>query len=132
MNNFTFNNKHYLQIHGTAMGTKMPPSFANLFLGLSEANALAKTPFKPHIWLRYIDNIFMIWTGLQSWAKCLRHFINFDLNRTKSNPQPHSMLQIFEIKHRPIGKKLFQHCRARGRGKLITLDTAAALHFVNS
>ena len=26
MNNFTFNQQHYLQIHGTAMGTKMAPS----------------------------------------------------------------------------------------------------------
>ena len=26
MNNFTFNNKHYLQKHGTALGTKMAPS----------------------------------------------------------------------------------------------------------
>ena len=36
MNNFTFNQHHYLQIHGTAMGTKMAPSFANLFLGIFE------------------------------------------------------------------------------------------------
>ena len=34
MNNFTFNPQHYLQIHGNAMGTKMAPSFANLFLGM--------------------------------------------------------------------------------------------------
>ncbi|XP_068696962.1 uncharacterized protein [Montipora foliosa] len=40
MNNLTFNDSHYLQIHGTAMGTKMAPSFANLFLGLFEKNAL--------------------------------------------------------------------------------------------
>ncbi|PIK47640.1 hypothetical protein BSL78_15504 [Apostichopus japonicus] len=32
-NNLVFGNKHYLQIHGTAMGTKMAPSFANIFMG---------------------------------------------------------------------------------------------------
>ena len=32
MNNFTFNDKHCLQIHGTAMGTRIAPSYANLFL----------------------------------------------------------------------------------------------------
>ena len=58
MNNFCFNDNHYLQIHGTAMGTRMAPSFANLFLGYFEANALEKAPFHPHIWLRYIDDIF--------------------------------------------------------------------------
>ncbi|KAK3726201.1 hypothetical protein QZH41_002878 [Actinostola sp. cb2023] len=65
MNNFTFNNNNYLQIHGTAMGTKMAPSFANLFLGYFEANALNKAPFTPHSWLRYIDDIFMVWTEEQ-------------------------------------------------------------------
>ena len=33
MNNFSFNNnEHYLQKHGTAMGTRMAPSYANLFI----------------------------------------------------------------------------------------------------
>ena len=36
MNNFSFNDNHYLQIHGTAMGTKMAPSFANLKMGISK------------------------------------------------------------------------------------------------
>ena len=40
LNKFMFNQQHYLQIHGTAMGTKMAPSFANLFLGMFELNAL--------------------------------------------------------------------------------------------
>ena len=62
MNNFCFNDNHYLQTHGTAMGTKMAPSFANLFLGYFETNALNNAQFKPHTWLRYIDDIFMIWT----------------------------------------------------------------------
>ena len=62
MNNFSFNDNHYLQIHGTAMGTKMTPSFANLFLGFFEANALKNAPFQPHTWFRYIDDIFRIWT----------------------------------------------------------------------
>ena len=28
-NNFTFNEEHFVQINGTAMGTKMAPSYAN-------------------------------------------------------------------------------------------------------
>jgi hypothetical protein len=31
-NNFTFDGNHYLQINGTAMGTKMAPSYANIFM----------------------------------------------------------------------------------------------------
>ena len=61
MNNFSFNDNHYLQIHGTAMGTKMAPSYANLFLSYFDANALENASFQLHTWLRYIDDIFMIW-----------------------------------------------------------------------
>ena len=75
MNNFSFNDNHYLQIHGTAMGTKMAPSYANFFLGYFEASALENAPFKPHTWLRYIDDIFMIWTegldNLKIFIDCL-------------------------------------------------------------
>jgi hypothetical protein len=35
-NNFTFNGEHFLQINGTAMGTKMAPSYANNFMGKLE------------------------------------------------------------------------------------------------
>ena len=62
MNNFTFNDRHYLQIHGTAMGTRMAPSYANLFLAKFETDALSRAPYQPHTWWRYIDDIFMIWT----------------------------------------------------------------------
>ena len=76
MNNFTFNDSHYLQIHGTAMGTKMAPSFANLFLGLFEKNALRNAPFQPQTWLRYIDGIFMIWTESPENLKIFIDYLN--------------------------------------------------------
>ena len=37
-NVFEFNNNYYLQIQGTAMGTKMAPAYANLFMGKLEEN----------------------------------------------------------------------------------------------
>ena len=39
-NNFKFNEEHYLQIGGTAMGTKVAPSLANLFMGRLEEKLL--------------------------------------------------------------------------------------------
>ena len=39
-NNSSFNNTHYLQKHGTAMGTRMAPSYANLFMGRLERDLL--------------------------------------------------------------------------------------------
>ena len=38
MNNFSFNDKHYLPTHGTAMGTRVAPSNANLFLAKFETD----------------------------------------------------------------------------------------------
>ena len=93
MNNFMFNGKNFLQIHGTAMGTKMAPSFANLFLGQFESNALSNSPFKPHTWWRYIDDIFMIWTeGLEN----LNTFVNYlnNLHPTIKFTSNHSFTNI--------------------------------------
>jgi hypothetical protein len=61
-NHFEFNNKLYLQIGGTAMGTRVAPSLANLFLGRFEEQLLKNVPCKPRLWRRFIDDIFMIWT----------------------------------------------------------------------
>ena len=60
--NFTFNDQHYLQIGGTAMGTALAPNYANLFMDRFETKALENWDKKPLIWLRFIDDIFMIWT----------------------------------------------------------------------
>ena len=62
MNNFEFDNNYYIQLHGTAMGTRMAPAYANLFMGDLERKLLAQSPLKPFIWWRYIDDIFMVWT----------------------------------------------------------------------
>jgi len=62
MNNFSFNNEHYFQKHGTAMGTRMAPLCANLVMGKFEQQAIDNSSLKPFILWRFIDDIFMIWT----------------------------------------------------------------------
>ena len=64
-NNFEFNENHYLQTLGTAIGTKMAPSYANLFMDRLERRLLSQAQVKPYIWLRYIDDVFMVWTGIE-------------------------------------------------------------------
>lgn len=49
-NNSTFKNEHYLQIKGTAMGTRMAPSYANLFIAHLETRLLLWTSDVPYIW----------------------------------------------------------------------------------
>ena len=90
MNNFTFNSKHYLQKHGTAMGTRMAPSYANLFLGKFERGAVLNSPHQPYLWLRFIDDIFMIWTA---GPEKLKVFVDY-LNRLTYTPPSSSLVHI--------------------------------------
>ena len=57
-----FEDKHFLQIHGTAMGTRMAPSYANIFIGDLERRILTQMDQRPDIWWRYIDDVFAIWS----------------------------------------------------------------------
>ena len=62
LNAFDFNGKVYHQTQGTSMGTKCAPNYANLFMAQLESELLEQchTPL-PLIWLRFIDDIFMVW-----------------------------------------------------------------------
>ncbi|KAL9966489.1 hypothetical protein ACROYT_G024571 [Oculina patagonica] len=61
-NNLVFQESHFVQQTGTAMGTRMAPTYANLYMGHLESKLLAKSPLKPLVWFRYIDDIFFLWT----------------------------------------------------------------------
>jgi len=73
-NNFEFNGRHYLKKWGTAIGTKMAPSYANVFMDRLERRLIENVEVKPHIWWQYIDNIFIVWTEGE---EKLREFFNY-------------------------------------------------------
>ena len=60
LNAFQYQTKYYLQTCGTAMGTKMAPSYANLFMACLEERLLASAPGQlvPEFYKRFIDDIF--------------------------------------------------------------------------
>ena len=60
-NYFEFNNEYYLQISGTAMGTRCAPNYAIIFMAELEEDFLTTLTLQPKIWKRFIDDIFMIW-----------------------------------------------------------------------
>ncbi|XP_054272548.1 uncharacterized protein LOC128992830 [Macrosteles quadrilineatus] len=77
-NYFQFQDKHFLQIKGTAMGTRMAPSYANLYMGNYEEKFLSSREHLPICWFRYIDDIFIIWThGEESLRKFLEDLNSF-------------------------------------------------------
>lgn len=44
MNNFTFDDKNYMQIKGTAMGTRTAPNYANVYMGRIENKYVYESP----------------------------------------------------------------------------------------
>ncbi len=77
-NYFQFTDAMFHQIQGTAMGTKMAPAYANIFMAELEEQLLDNYPIEPLLWKRYIDDILCIWPGTQSE---LEQFITY-LNQT--------------------------------------------------
>ena len=73
-NYFVFNGKHYHQKSGTAMGTKLAPSCANLFMTKFEQIHIYTYHLQPTLWKRFIDDIFMIWPhGMDSLLEFIQH-----------------------------------------------------------
>lgn len=97
-NDFTFNGQWYLQIFGTAMGKKFAPNYANIFMAKWEKEALDKCDKKPLLYLRYLDDIFIIWThteeDFKSFFKTLNeHSESIKLKSTVS----HSSIDFLDV-----------------------------------
>ena len=60
-NYFEFNGNLYLQKQGTAMGTRMAPNYAIIFMHKIETELLQKSTLKPSFFKRFINDIFLIW-----------------------------------------------------------------------
>lgn len=73
-NCFLFNGERFLQKHGTAMGSAFGSSYANIFLGDWEAKIFEH--YEPPVWLRYIDDVFLIWPLSLPSLFSFRDFIN--------------------------------------------------------
>ena len=57
LNCFSFADNHYKQVNGVAMGTKMGPSYANLFVAYIENHFFNQfNGTKPELYGRYIDD----------------------------------------------------------------------------
>ena len=93
-NNFQFNNEQYLQIKGCAMGSRVSPSLANVTMGKFESNHVYTYHLQPHLFVRYLDDIFMIWPhGIDELHKFVEHLnsctesirFTLDFSREKIN-----------------------------------------------
>ena len=93
MNSFEFNNTFYIQTHGTAMGTRMALSYANLSLAKFEIDALTHAPHQPQTWWRFIDDIFMIWCHTEAELRTFITYLN-NIHPTIKFTSSHSATSI--------------------------------------
>ena len=101
-NIFVFNSDLYLQLIGTAMGTKPAPSYANIFMArridhmIKELTAEFGDGVYPIRFLkRFLDDIFMIFTGsieklhlILDELNTVHPTIEFTMNHTFTNNPP--------------------------------------------
>ena len=77
-NYFELSNKVYHQKLETAIGTKFAPPYANLFMARLKKHIFENSGYHPYLWLRFLDDIFCIWTDglekLQEFFKFLNAF----------------------------------------------------------
>ena len=78
---------HFLQLVGTAVGTKAAPPYANLFMGRHEETIRETFICAILFWKRrFIDDIFLIFLGTTNQLQSLRDFMN--------HLQPHSQVHL--------------------------------------
>ena len=74
---FQWRNSFYKQVEGAAMGSPLSPIVANIYMEEFETAALQTSTLCPKLWVRYVDDIFVVWqhsrTDLQEFLYHLNH-----------------------------------------------------------
>ena len=79
-NYFLFKDTFYLQRKGCAMGSKMAPQLANIYMGLFE-NSFIMNPLNPFhqrikFFKRFLDDLFIIFTGTKDELSSFHDYLN--------------------------------------------------------
>lgn len=93
INNFSFNNKQYIQTEGTAIGSKLARNYACIYMwGIWNVFFWNSATYNPLFYVRYIDDIFGIWSGTEAdllhfhkMANGIHSNIQLDLRFSKSS-----------------------------------------------
>ena len=78
-NIFEFDGEYWRQVIGTAMGTRVAPTYACLFMSYLENEKILKSweGTQPLLYRRFIDDIFFIWPDTEAeLTKFLEHMNN--------------------------------------------------------
>ena len=91
---FVMGSNIYRQEEGLAMGSPLSLVLANIYMEYFEEMALGSTSLKPSMWLRYIDDTFILWPHQEDVQTLLDHgnsiqpFIQFTKEKEQDNKLP--------------------------------------------
>ena len=97
-NFFEFHQEVKRQKSGTAIGTKFAPPYACIFMDEVETEFLKSQELQPFLWLRYIDDIFFIWTrGTQRLDSFLNELNKFHANLSFTYETSEEMVKFLDL-----------------------------------
>ena len=89
-NCFEFGGNYYRQSFGISMGSPLSPVLAGLYMEYFESELLPTLPMAPPLWLRYVDDVFVIWredcdfdlffSGLNNLARTISFSVEWEEN----------------------------------------------------
>lgn len=92
---FQVKDKFYAQEDGLPMGSSLSPVVANIYMEWFENEAIRTAPIKPKLWLRYVDDTFIIWKendkALEQFLEHInriRQPIKFTMEKERNNRLP--------------------------------------------
>ena len=127
----------------------MAPAYANVFMHDLESRLLDLAPVKPYLWIRYIDDIFMIWTAgeeqLQNFLEWINQYhdtIKFTWDWSRKNVN-YLDVQVInnngvietDLYTKPTDKHQYllrTSCHPKGRQKIIPYAQALRLRLICS
>lgn len=62
-NYFQFDQQFYKQTSGLAMGSCLSSIMSDIYMANLEEEIMSNDGFKPKLWIRYVDDVFLIWNG---------------------------------------------------------------------
>ena len=95
----------YRQEEGLAMGSPLSPVLANIYMEYFEEMTLRSTSLKPSLWLRYVDDTFILWSHqedvqiLLDDVNSIRRSIQFTMEKDQDNKLPFLDVLVTRTEH---------------------------------
>ena len=130
-NFFEFDTKIIQQISGTAIGTKFAPPYACLFMDWVENEFLDSELVKPWLWLRYIDDVFFIWTESKEKLEGFLNRLNdFHPNLKFTHEKSKSSVNFLDVSVSIVDNKIETdlHCKPTDCHQFLHFNSAHPFH----